>query len=119
MGLGRLMATIVEVSHDKKGIIWPKSVAPFEVHLINIAHSAKCIAQSEKIYKELQKNGIEVLYDDREDVSAGEKFADADLIGIPVRLIISEKTKDKIEWCERDKKKIELLSLSEIGRRLQ
>lgn len=119
IGLGRLMATIVEASHDERGIIWPKSVAPFDVHLIVVGQSAKCKVQSDEIYEALKKSGVEVLWDDREDVSAGEKFADADLIGIPVRLIISEKTKDKIEWCERDKKKIELLSLSEIGRRLQ
>jgi signal recognition particle subunit SRP54 len=68
----------------------------------------------EKIYKELQKNGIDVFYDDREDVSAGVKFADADLIGIPVRLVVSDKTKDKIEWKERNKEKTELLSLAEV-----
>lgn len=85
IGLGRLMGAIVEVSHDDKGIIWPESVAPFKVHLIEINSSAK------DVYEELQKKGIEVLYDDREDITPGEKFADADLIGIPYRVVVSEK----------------------------
>ncbi|PJA50100.1 hypothetical protein CO169_00130, partial [Candidatus Shapirobacteria bacterium CG_4_9_14_3_um_filter_39_13] len=72
----------------------------------------------EKIYQELQNKGIEVLYDDREDVSAGVKFADADLIGIPVRLVVSEKAKDKIEWKNRDSQKVELLTLSEVIKKL-
>jgi len=118
IGIGRAMACIVEKHHNEKGIIWPKSVAPYQVHLMNIEQSAKNKAQSDKVYDELLKAGIEVLYDDREDASAGVKFADADLIGIPVRLIISEKTKNKIEWKERDKEKTELLSLGEISRRL-
>jgi len=63
--------------------------------------------------------GVEVLYDDREDVSVGEKFSDADLIGIPVRLVVSEKTKGKIEWKEREKKKTELVSLEELIQRLK
>ncbi len=117
IGLGRLMATIVEASHDKKGIIWPKQVAPYQVHLI----AADSVSQrkAEKIYQELKKAGIEVLYDDREEVSSGVKFTDADLVGIPVRLVVSEKTKEKVEWKERDKKKTELLSLGEVGRRLK
>jgi len=120
IGLGRLMATIVEASHDERGIIWPKSVAPFDAHLLAISNQQSAISKfADKVYNELLNSKVDVLYDDREEISAGEKFADADLIGIPVRLIISEKTKDKIEWCERDKKKIELLSLGEIGRRLQ
>jgi prolyl-tRNA synthetase len=120
IGLGRLMATIVEISHDKKGIIWPKSVAPFGVHLSSIInHQSSIINFADKVYDELLQAGVEVLYDDREEVSAGVKFADADLIGIPVRLVVSEKTKDKIEWKERDKEKTELLSLKEIVSRLK
>ena len=88
IGLSRLMGTIVEVHHDEKGIIWPESVAPFKVHLINLGKKE----EAEKIYNDLEKNNIEVLYDDREDASAGEKFADADLIGIPLRAVVSEKS---------------------------
>ena len=120
IGLGRLMAAIVEVHHDEKGIIWPESVAPFKVHLIDIVQSSKFKVQSDKIYSELQKAGLEILYDDRNDVSAGVKFADADLIGIPVRLVISEELakKGKIEYKRRDKKKTEQLTLGQVVKRL-
>ncbi|MDP3956770.1 MAG: aminoacyl--tRNA ligase-related protein, partial [bacterium] len=87
IGVSRLMGTIVEVSHDENGIIWPESLAPFRVHLIALfgKEDEAILALAEKSYAELQKNGVEVLYDDRQDVSAGEKFAEADLIGIPRR----------------------------------
>ena len=114
IGVERAMALIVETNHDEKGIIWPKEVAPYEVHLIEL----KSKNSGEKVYQELQDEGAEVLYDDREDVSAGVKFADADLIGIPVRLVVSEKTKDKIEWKERDSQKTELLTLPEVIKKL-
>ena len=114
IGVERAMALIVETNHDEKGIIWPKEVAPYEVHLIEL----KSKKSGEKVYQELQDEGAEVLYDDREDVSAGVKFADADLIGIPVRLVVSEKTKDKIEWKERDSQKTELLTLPEVIKKL-
>jgi len=117
IGLGRLMATIVEASHDKKGIIWPKSVAPFQVHLASVDPSSNKLA--DRVYGELQKAGIEVLYDDRENISAGVKFADADLVGIPVRLVVSEKTGKKIEWKGRKEKKTELLTLEQIIKKLR
>lgn len=113
LGISRTMGVIVEKFHDEKGIIWPKEVAPFDVHLIELSGAKN----ARKIYEYLKKEGIEVLWDDRE-ASAGQKFADADLIGIPVRLVISEKTEDKIEWKERNKEKIELISLQEIKKRL-
>lgn len=112
IGITRLMGTIVEVSHDEHGIVWPKSVAPYRVHLINIGSSA------DKTYETLQKAGVEVLYDDRKDISAGEKLSDADLIGIPIRLVVSEKTKDKIEWKERRKKQTELVSQEQLVKKL-
>jgi prolyl-tRNA synthetase len=87
IGLQRLMGTIVEVHHDDCGIIWPKEVAPFQVHLISLGQDE----QGEKLYLDLQGQGIDVLYDDR-DVSAGQKFADADLIGIPLRVVVSKKS---------------------------
>ncbi|MCX6725766.1 MAG: proline--tRNA ligase [Candidatus Shapirobacteria bacterium] len=118
IGIERAMAIIVEQNNDERGIIWPKSVSPFDVQLISIEHSTKCIVHSEEVYKELQKNDIEVLYDDREEVSAGAKFADADLIGIPVRLVVSERAGDKIEWKNRDKKETELLNLKEVIKKL-
>lgn len=113
IGLARTMATIVEKYHDDKGISWPFQVAPFAVHIISIKSNEK----AEKVYRMLQENNIDVLYDDRE-ISAGEKFADADLLGIPVRLVISNKTGDKIEWKKRTEQQAELLSLDEILQRL-
>ena len=119
-----MMGAWVEVSHDEKGIVWNKSIAPFDVHLLDLTtnnkqHSAK------EIYKKLHGDGIDVLFDDR-DVSAGEKFADADLIGIPVRLVVSKDThsassgqaRDKVEWKERTSDKTELLSVSEVVKKL-
>src|SRR3990167_7528683 len=89
IGLGRLMGTVVEVLSDEKGIIWPKEIAPFQVHLLALNENVKEFA--DEVYKKLESGGIEVLYDDR-DTRAGEKFADADLIGIPTRVIIGDKT---------------------------
>ena len=92
IGPGRLMGTIVEVLSDEKGIVWPKEVAPFRVHLISISGgNADVVAEADRLYELLNENGVEALYDDRES-RAGEKFADADLIGIPMRIVVSEKT---------------------------
>lgn len=111
IGLGRTMATIAEIYHDEKGLVWPKTVAPFLVHLIGLNGAAD---KAEEIYKKLSEKEIEVLFDDRENISAGAKFTDADLIGIPVRLVVSPKTREKIEYKERDKTDSQLLSLEEI-----
>lgn len=92
IGTTRLMGTVVEVRSDEKGIVWPKSIAPYQVHLIGISGgNADITAEADKLYELLTDNGIDVLYDDR-DLRAGEKFADAELIGIPTRLVVSEKT---------------------------
>ncbi len=117
IGIGRLMATVVEINHDDKGIIWPEEVAPFQVHLIQIEDNQKVRKAAEKLYKDLQNKGVEVLYDDRTDKSAGEKFAEADLIGIPIRLVVSEKTlkKNSLEVKNRDKNKVCLIKFSHIS----
>lgn len=107
IGPTRVMGTIVEVSHDDKGIIWPGSLAPYQVHLVDLK------GLGGKIYEELMEAGVEVLWDET-DRSAGAKLADADLIGIPVRLVVSEKTGDKIEWKERAGDKTELLGVEEV-----
>lgn len=117
IGVGRLMGTIAEVSHDDKGIIWPREVTPYDAMLVHIEDPGT-EPQAKKTYEKLTKAGIDVLWDDREDVSAGEKFADADLIGIPVRLVVSAKTRDKVEWKNRDSEKTELLTISETVNRL-
>ena len=88
----RLMGTIAEVLSDKDGLVWPSRVAPFEVHLIEVSdENIEIRKKSEKIYSALTSHGIDVLFDDR-DLRAGEKFKDSDLIGIPLRLIVSKKT---------------------------
>lgn len=110
IGIERAIAAVVEVNHDDKGIIWPKSVSPFDVHLISLNSNEK----ADKVYDELTKAGIEVLYDDREDVSAGVKFSDYELIGIPVRLIVSEKTKENIEFQKRAGEEKKLLSIDKL-----
>lgn len=115
IGLARTLATIVEVYHDEKGIIWPSQVAPYQVHLIGLdLTEEKVKKEAEKIYKLLQAERIEVLFDDRENVSAGAKFADADLIGIPYRVVISKKTKDQIEIKKRSEKETQFKTLEQL-----
>lgn len=116
LGPSRIMGAIVEVHHDKNGIIWPKTVAPFQVHLIQIENSKIVKKASQKLYQDLQKQGIEVLYDGREEKSAGEKFADGDLFGIPTRIVVSEKTlkKDCVEIKKRGEKKTRLVKIKQI-----
>jgi prolyl-tRNA synthetase len=116
IGLSRLMGTVVEVNHDDRGIIWPKAVAPFLVHLIGVGDNKKIKVTTDKIYNILQKEKIEVLYDDRQEKSVGEKFAEADLIGIPYRIVISEKTlkTNSVELKERDKNTVKLVKISQL-----
>jgi prolyl-tRNA synthetase len=117
IGLGRLLATVVEVNHDQQGIIWPEKIAPFLIHLINLQPQLSKVKKvSEKLYRDLIKRKIEVLYDDRQDKTPGEKLIDADLIGIPQRLIISERTlkKNCAEIKKRKEKKPKLIKLQEI-----
>lgn len=115
IGIGRALATVVETHNDKNGIIWPKEIAPFYIHLIQLGNSSKIKNKALKLYKTLQKNQIEVLYDDRKE-SAGVKFADSDLIGIPLRIVISEKTlqKDSAELKKRNENKVKLIKIKNI-----
>jgi prolyl-tRNA synthetase len=87
IGTSRLMGVLVEKFHDEKGIIWPKNVAPFLVHLVDLQQTD----EANSIYEQLKKEGIDVLWDDRE-MSAGAKFADADLIGCPIRVVVSSRS---------------------------
>lgn len=118
IGISRLMGTIVEKFHDDRGIIWPETVSPYQAHLLCLSQREQILAYAEKIYQKLNKTGIEVLYDDREE-SQGRKLIDADLIGIPIRLVVSEKTKGKIEWKRRNQIKTEILSLEEVMKRIK
>ncbi len=117
IGLGRLLAAIVEQSHDDKGIIWPLSVAPYQVHLCPLSLDKPAVfPTAEKIYQELQKEGIEVLFDDRDD-SPGVKFNDADLLGIPLRLTLSPRTlqSQSVEAKWRTEKETQLLPLDNLA----
>lgn len=109
IGISRAMGVLVEIFHDEKGIIWPEGVAPFQVHLLELQ---KDLAGN--IYSALLKAGVEVLYDDR-DETAGVKFADADLLGIPYRAVVSEKTGHKIELKRRGAKEVKLVSRNELS----
>lgn len=111
IGVGRVMGTVVEVHNDQKGILWPKEIAPFHVHLLNLNKDEK---YSDLIYRTLLAKNIDVLYDDREEVSAGEKFATSDLIGIPIRLVISQKTGERVELKMRGEEKIKLYSVNDV-----
>lgn len=116
IGLGRLMGTIVEVLSDEKGIIWPESVSPFKVHLLMLGDAEEVVSESNSVYKKLQDSGVEVLFDDRVGVSAGEKFADADLMGMPTRVVVSSRSlKDGgIEVKKRTEEKGQIMSVSDL-----
>jgi prolyl-tRNA synthetase len=116
IGLGRLMGTVVEILSDDKGLVWPTSIAPFLIHLIEISSENEVVRKTaEALYDKLAENGIEVLYDDRE-ARAGEKFNDSDLIGIPFRIVVSEKgiAKGEFEIKERKSGKIEIIKEKDI-----
>jgi prolyl-tRNA synthetase len=115
LGPARLMGTVVESLADDKGIVWPAAIAPFEVHLVALGDGVEVTGRAEEIYNDLTGAGIDVLYDDR-NIRAGEKFADSDLIGIPWRLVVSEKNMQAgvIELKERKSGEISTLSESEL-----
>ncbi|MFH1451398.1 MAG: aminoacyl--tRNA ligase-related protein [bacterium] len=118
IGLGRLMGTIVEIFHDDKGIAWPQSVSPFKIHLLAIG-SEESFTEAERIYRVLQEAGNEVLYDDRKK-SGGEKLVEADLIGLPIRIVVSDKSlKDKsVEVKKRSGTKITFIKTANLEREL-
>lgn len=119
IGPGRVLATIVEVYNDERGIIWPKLVAPFAIHLISLGKEKKTLSVAKKLYSDLVKAGKEIVWDDRA-IGAGEKFADADLLGAPMRVVVSDKTlsANKIELKVRGKDKIKLVSVKEAFKAL-
>lgn len=125
IGPSRVMGSIVEVFNDESGMIWPKEVAPFHVHLVSINSKKEDVQQrvqnvSEDLYNELTDAGVEVLWDDR-DAGPGEKLKDADLIGLPLRLVISEKTlaEDSVEWKERHDGDMDLMKLADIKEKVE
>ncbi len=117
IGVSRLLGTIVEIYHDEKGIIWPEKISPFDFHLIQIGNDPEVKKKSIEIYKYIKDQGKKVLYDDREKSTAGEKFADADLIGITNRFVISEKTlkENSFEMKKRNEEKTDLINIKKIS----
>ncbi|MFH1847544.1 MAG: proline--tRNA ligase [Candidatus Omnitrophota bacterium] len=116
IGVNRILAALIETSHDADGIIWPKSISPYEIVVIPIRSDNKAVqTEAERIYKELLEQGIDVLIDDR-DKSPGMKFKDADLIGFPLKIIIGQKNleNNKIEIKERSSKTALLIDLEAV-----
>ncbi|MDP2641413.1 MAG: aminoacyl--tRNA ligase-related protein [Candidatus Yanofskybacteria bacterium] len=113
IGVTRLMGVIVEKHHDEKGIIWPSSVAPFRMHLVALP-GGETIA--EKLYGDLQSKGTDVLYDDRVSASPGEKLMDADLLGIPLRVVVSERTlkEDGVEIKKRTEADSQIIKIHDL-----
>jgi prolyl-tRNA synthetase len=116
IGIGRLMAAVVEAHHDEYGICWPASVAPYAVHLVSLVRVAEQVAQADALYRRLAEAGISVLYDDRKDSSAGVKFNDADLIGCPLRLTVGQRglKVSSVETKLRSNDKREMVPLDDI-----
>jgi len=121
IGTTRLVGPIVEASHDEKGMIWPISVAPYHVHLVTLKSEdadvqTRINSTAQEMYDGLWAEGIEVLWDDRDGISPGEKFADADLIGLPLRVVVSEKTlkEDAVECKSRKEAEVRLVKIEDV-----
>lgn len=118
IGITRMIGVLVEIFHDDKGIVWPAEVAPFDVHLVHI-EDAESEPWAKQTYEKLIDAGVDVLWDDRENATAGQKFSDADLIGIPIRLVVSKKVgQGKVEWKKRTEEESEIITLDECLVRL-
>jgi prolyl-tRNA synthetase len=117
MGVSRLLGVVAEVHHDERGLAWPPALAPFQVHLMALgAGRAPEVGEAaDRLYERLTGAGVEVLYDDR-DVSPGVKFADADLIGVPVRLVVGSKglARGVVEWRSRHSGEERELALASV-----
>jgi prolyl-tRNA synthetase len=121
LGLSRLMAAVIEKNHDDKGIIWPPTLAPYQLYLCPLYKEGSKVEEvAKKLYAELEAAGLEVLFDDRPE-SPGVKFNDADLLGMPLRLTVSPRTldKDSVELKKRSEKESELVPLAEVVKRLK
>ncbi|MFC1964124.1 proline--tRNA ligase [Chloroflexota bacterium] len=121
IGVGRLLSAAIEQNHDDKGIIWTVPIAPYHVYLCPLYREGTQVAETaEKLYRELEKAGLEVLFDDRVE-SPGVKFNDADLLGIPFRVTVSARTleKDSVEFKKRSEKESQLVPIKEIVAKLK
>ncbi len=115
IGITRVIGVIVELFSDEKGLVWPEKISPYTVHLVSLAGEDENVKnRANEVYGQLTAKGIEVLFDDRDDVPAGQKFSDADLIGIPHRIIVSAKSGEKVEYKARTGNESQLMSLDEL-----
>lgn len=115
MSPSRLMGAVVELNHDDNGIVWPENIAPYRVHLVNLhTQNAEVVAFADEIYAALQGAGVAVLYDDRREAGVGEKLKDSDLVGIPLRAIVSEKNGMQIEVKKRKEKDAHLIDKDQL-----
>ncbi len=115
IGISRTMGVIVEKFNDERGILWPASIAPFTVHLASLnTNDEAVIKRADEVYELLTKAGVEVLYDERTDVGAGQKLGEADMIGCPIRAVVSSKTQDKIEVKMRNEKEAKLMTIDDL-----
>jgi len=117
IGVERTMAAVMEQSHDKYGPVWPLAIAPYQLHIIALNPKKEGVSEvSEQLYNHFKQEGLEVLFDDRGE-KAGFCFNDADLIGVPFRIIVSPKTlaENKIEFKSRDKSFQELIDLDKAA----
>lgn len=115
IGVSRLMGTVAELMSDDKGLVWPENIAPAKVYLARLGEDEAVVKAADELYAELQAKGVEVLYDDR-DVRPGEKFADADLMGIPYRVVVSAKTieQSKVELKSRTSDQADLVTSKDL-----
>ena len=117
IGSGRLLACIAEEHHDEQGLVWPVTVAPYPVHLVALTGKgdAETQATAERLYQELKAAGLEALYDDRPE-SPGVKFNDADLIGLPLRLTVSERARKAggVEFKRRDQSEKRIVAVDDV-----
>jgi prolyl-tRNA synthetase len=113
VGVTRLVGVLTEIFSDEKGIVWPREVAPFAVHLIGLGED---MTEAENLYKELTNNGVETLFDDRINATAGEKFADADLLGMPMRVVVSKRSLEAggAEIKGRTESESKIIPISEV-----
>jgi prolyl-tRNA synthetase len=115
IGVSRMAAACIEQNYDERGILWPAHIAPYHVHLLNLTPKDEAVtAACDALYERLQREGVEVFYDDR-NLRPGEKFGDADLIGLPVRLCLSKRTmeQNQVEYKLRTEKESKNLSTDE------
>jgi len=115
IGTSRVMGVLVEKFHDERGIMWPEQVAPFAVQLVSLGNDMEVLRWAQDVYSALEKAGLEVLFDDRE-ASPGEKMADADLLGMPWRVVVSKRTGGQIELKQRSREVLRVVDLEEAIR---